>query len=191
MRSERHLAMHIDDGKNSKGEDRVVKLVLIMAITADGIIARNTAHFPDWTGRADKRMFKQLSTQAGVVIMGSQTYAPIGKPLPNRFNVVLTRHPEKYTEKPNLKFSSDPPHEILAFLASKGYRTAILAGGATINTLFLRARLIDEMILTITPKLFGKGLSLFSESIDVELELLSYNLLESGHIMLRYRFLYD
>lgn len=168
-----------------------MKLILIMAVTADGIIARNAAHFPDWTGSADKRMFKQLSMQAGVVIMGSQTYAPIGKPLPERLNIVLTRHPEKYQPAPNLIFSSDSPRNILAFLASKGYRTAVLAGGATINTLFLRDRLIDEMILTVTPRLFGNGLSLFTESVDMRLELLSYTLLESGHLTVRYRFLYD
>jgi dihydrofolate reductase len=56
-----------------------MKVTLIMAMTADGKIARHNRHFPNWTGRADKRMFKQLTTQAGVVIMGSGTFATIGK----------------------------------------------------------------------------------------------------------------
>ena len=77
----------------------------MMAITADGMIARDHSHFPDWTCPADKKMFKELTQKAGVVIFGSRTFETIGKPLGGRLNIVLTRHPERYDPAENLMFS--------------------------------------------------------------------------------------
>ena len=90
-----------------------MKLTLMMAVTADGMIARNHAHFPDWTCRSDKIMFKTLTQKAGVVIFGSRTYDIIGRPLAGRLNVVLTRHPERYQPAPNLMLSSESPRSLL------------------------------------------------------------------------------
>lgn len=164
-----------------------MKLILIMAMTADGKIARNTNHFPDWTGKADKQMFKKTTMDAGVIIMGSKTYNTIGKPLPDRLNVVMTRHPERYKPCPDLMVTNESPAALLAELSEKGYRKAVLAGGATINSLFARDKLIDEIVLTITPALFGKGLSLFSESLSAELDLLQHCELAPGILKLHYR----
>jgi dihydrofolate reductase len=167
-----------------------MKLILIMAMTADGKIGRNSAHFPDWTCREDKRMFKQISQQAGVVIMGSKTFDTIGKALPGRLNVVLTRRPEHYTGTQNLLFWSQSPRALLNELTSKGYSTAVLAGGGTINSLFVREELIDELLLTIAPKLFGQGLSLFSEPLDLDLALQHVRCLENETVLLTYRMNY-
>ena len=166
-----------------------MKLTMMMAVTTDGMIARNHAHFPDWTSRADKMMFKTLTQKAGVVIFGSRTYEIIGKPLAGRLNVILTRHPERYQAAENLIFFSDSPESLLKDLAQKGYNEVILAGGSIINSLFVKARLIDEIILTIAPKIFGQGVPLFSESCDLSLELLEVQNLETNYLVLRYRVL--
>lgn len=167
-----------------------MKLILIMAMTVDGKIGRNSAHFPDWTCREDKRMFKQISQQAGVVIMGSRTYDTIGKALPGRLNVVMTRRPEQYTGTENLMFWSQAPRALLQELTSQGYSSAVLAGGATINSLFMRAKLIDELRLTIAPKLFGQGLSLFAEPLDHDLTLKHVRCLEAETVLLTYQMNY-
>jgi dihydrofolate reductase len=166
-----------------------MKLTMLMAVTVDGMIARNHAHFPDWTCRADKIMFKTLTQQAGVVIFGSRTYEIIGKPLAGRLNVILTRHPERYQPADNLEFSSDSPERLLNDLAQKGFNEVILAGGSIINSLFVKSRLIDEILLTIAPKIFGQGVPLFSEPCDLALELLEVKNLEADHLVLRYRVL--
>ena len=166
-----------------------MKLTLMMALTADGMIARNHNHFPDWTCRSDKIMFKELTQKAGVVIFGSKTYEVIGKPLSGRLNVVLTRQPERYQPADNLIFSSESPDELLKNLVRKGYDEAILAGGAIINSLFAKSRLIDEMVLTIAPTIFGQGVPLFSESCHLNLELLDVRKLESNTLVVRYRVL--
>jgi dihydrofolate reductase len=157
-----------------------------MAVTVDGMIARDHAHFPDWTCRADKQMFKQLTQKAGVVIFGSRTFDTIGRVLPGRLNVVLTRHPERYRPGKNLLFFSDSPERLIDELEKQGYQEAILAGGAIINTLFIKPELVDEILLTISPKLFGQGVPLFAERMDLDLRLISTQQLEADTILLRY-----
>ena len=57
-----------------------MKVILLMAMTVDGLISRTNDDFPDWTGPEDKRMFKAVSQEAGVVIMGSRTFDTISVP---------------------------------------------------------------------------------------------------------------
>ena len=45
-----------------------------------------------WHLPEDFKWFKQM-TAGHVVIMGRKTFESLGKPLPNRINIVLTRHP--------------------------------------------------------------------------------------------------
>ena len=163
-----------------------MKITMMMAITADGMIARDHAHFPDWTCPADKKMFKDRTQEAGVVIFGSRTFETIGKPLQGRLNIVLTRHPERYQSAENLLFSSDPPEILLKDLVHRGFEEAVLAGGSIINTLFVKARLINEVVLTVAPQIFGKGVSLFSEPCNVNLQLLGVQNLNSHFVVLRY-----
>ena len=61
-----------------------------------------------------------------------------------------------------------------------------MAGGGIINTLFVKARLINEVVLTVAPQIFGQGVSLFSEPCDVNLQLLEVQNLDSHFVVLRY-----
>ena len=164
-----------------------MKVVLMMAQSADGIIAKHNRHFPDWTCPADKKLFKQVTQRAGVLIMGSRTYQTIGKPLPGRLNVVYTRQPDKFEHKENLMTTSLAPAELLAMLAQRGYNEVILTGGATINSLFAAENLIDEILLTVSPILFGKGLSLFDMPYEKTLRLLDLKRLDPDTVLMHYR----
>lgn len=163
-----------------------MKVVLLMAITADGKIAKHRDHFPDWTGKADKRLFARLSRAAGVVIMGSRTYDTIGAPLPGRLNVVMTRDQRRVSDRDDLWFTGLSPEQIVASLRGRGYQEAILAGGATVNTLFARAGLIHEALLTVSPRFFGDGISLFSAAVDIHLALHSVERIDPDLVMLSY-----
>ena len=46
-----------------------------------------------WLLPEDFKWFKQM-TMGNVVVMGRKTFESLGKPLPNRKNLVLTRHPQ-------------------------------------------------------------------------------------------------
>jgi dihydrofolate reductase len=63
---------------------------LLVAVTENGVIGRDNGmpwHLPD-----DLRHFKAL-TLGKPVLMGRRTYQSIGRPLPGRTNLVLTRDP--------------------------------------------------------------------------------------------------
>ncbi len=64
-----------------------------------------------------------------------------------------------------------------------------MIGGAQINYLFAREGLIDEMILTYCPKIFGTGLDVFSEEISMNLNLLSVEQLDENVICVHYKIL--
>jgi len=88
-------------------------------------------------------------------------------------------------------FSDQPPQSVMAVMLNRGYTSAALTGGATINSLFARARLIDEMVVTIIPRLFGQGVPLFSEPLNVNLELIASREIEPGTPVLHYRLHYS
>ena len=141
-----------------------MKTTLLMAITADGKIAKNSTHFANWTSGADKKMFVEKTKSAGVIIMGLTTYQTIGKPLPGRLNLVLTPEPEKETSiSGSLEYTSQTPKEILENLEKRNFSEAIIGGGATINGLFLKENLIDEIWLTVEPKFLVKASIFFVE----------------------------
>jgi len=164
-----------------------MKVILLMAMTVDGMIARDSEHFPNWTSKEDKMMFKEVTRAAGVLIMGSKTYDAIGKPLPGRMNVVLTRNKQRISELENLVFTDRKPGELLADLEKEGFTEVILAGGSTINTLFAKENLIDEIQVTYTPIIFGQGLSLFADRLSMDLELIDFKQLGADELIARYR----
>ncbi|PJA88044.1 MAG: hypothetical protein CO140_01000, partial [Candidatus Moranbacteria bacterium CG_4_9_14_3_um_filter_40_7] len=67
-----------------------MKIIMIMAMTLDGKIAKSSDHFPDWTSKEDKKYFAKVSKEAGVVIMGDKTFFTFPAPLKDRLNVVFT-----------------------------------------------------------------------------------------------------
>jgi dihydrofolate reductase len=64
----------------------------VVARTHPGNVIGRNNQLP-WHQRADLQRFKRI-TQGHVMIMGRKTYESIGKPLPGRVNIVLTREPE-------------------------------------------------------------------------------------------------
>lgn len=67
-------------------------LAIIVAMTRDRIIGSGGS-LP-WHLREDLQLFKRL-TAGGTLIMGRKTHASIGRPLPGRHNIVLSRSSQK------------------------------------------------------------------------------------------------
>ena len=164
-----------------------MKLILVMAVTADGKIARNSMELIDWTGKADKKYFIDVTRKAGVIIMGSKTFDTIGKVLPGRKNIVMTKNTERKSHNSDLIFTDQPAGDILKSLQEEGFEEAVLVGGSVINTLFAKENLIDEIHVTMVPEIFGRGLSLFNEPLDVRLKLLDVKKIDTENILFRYR----
>lgn len=72
------------------------KISIIVAISKNGVIGKKGSgllwHIPE-----DMSHFKELTT-GHAVIMGRKTYETIGKPLPNRTNIIITRDPDYKAE---------------------------------------------------------------------------------------------
>ena len=64
---------------------------IIVAFSEGNIIGKNNKM--PWRLPADLKRFKTITT-GHTVVMGRRTYESIGKPLPNRKNIVLTSIPE-------------------------------------------------------------------------------------------------
>lgn len=167
-----------------------MKLTMMMAVTADGKIAKSDDHFPDWTSTEDKKLFAKISKEHKAVIFGDKTFFTLPGPLPNRLNVVFTLD-ENPPVKEGVKWIiKGDPVKVLEELEKEGYDTALLGGGAFINSLFLEHKLIDEIILTYEPLLFGAGLSIFSKDTDTKLKLLELDKINEDAFMARYKVLY-
>jgi dihydrofolate reductase len=162
---------------------------MMMAITADGKIAKSSDHFPDWTSKEDKKIFAEISKECGVVMMGEKTFATFPSPLKDRLNVVFTLDTNK-PEIEGVKWVTGEPELILAELEKMGYSTALLGGGAFLNTMFLEKKLIDEVIITIEPKIFGAGMGLFNGDFNVNLNLLDVKKINDNAIVLKYKVSY-
>ncbi|MDQ1284333.1 MAG: dihydrofolate reductase [Patescibacteria group bacterium] len=165
-----------------------MKITLMMAMTLDGKIAKNSDHFPDWTSKEDKQHFAKISKEAGVVIMGDKTFFTFPAPLKDRLNVVFTLE-ENPKEMPGVKWVKGEPEKVLTELESMGYKSAILGGGAAVNGMFLEKKLVDEIIVTIEPKIFGEGLGLFKGGFDVDLKLKGVEKISDYSVVLRYEVL--
>lgn len=161
-----------------------MKTFLIAALTADGFIARSSDHLADWTSKEDKKFFTKITKQAGVVVMGLNTYNTIGRPLGGRLNVVYAPATERLV---GVELTQKEPSELLSHLESRGYKEVAVIGGSTIYTLFMEAGLIDTLYLTIEPLVFGQGLTLFNSELDARLKLRKVRKLGDEALVLEYQ----
>lgn len=161
----------------------------MMAVTADGKIAKNSDHFPNWTSKEDKKMFAETSKKHGVVIMGDKTFFTFPKPLPDRLNVVFTllKKPPKIKD---VVWVGGNPKTVLKKLEKMGYKSAVLGGGSFLNTQFLKKKLIDEIWLTVEPKIFGEGLGVFGGDFEVDLKLLDVEKINEDSVAVKYKVIY-
>lgn len=162
-----------------------MKTVLVAAITVDGFIGRTNDHFPDWSGKADKRLFVEITKQMGTVVMGSRTYATIKRPLPERRTIVYTSRPETITAE-GVETTHETPEELVKRLASEGATGLAVCGGSTVYGQFMKAGVIDELYLTIAPLAFGRGVPLWSEELDSKLTLIGTEQLDKECVLLHY-----
>lgn len=167
-----------------------MKVFIIAALSADGYIARSTTETANWTSSEDKKLFVKLTKEAGVIIMGATTLSTIGRALPGRRTIVYTSHPEDLTI-PEVEPTAEDPKLLLKRLEDEGVTSVAICGGRSIYTLFMKAGLVDELYLTVEPVLFGIGIPLFSEPINVRISMVDTSKLNENVILLHYSATYD
>lgn len=100
-------------------------VVLVAAVGRNGVIGVD-GHLP-WRIPEDMARFKSL-TMGGVLVMGRATYESIGRPLPGRDTVVLTRRKDWSAEGVEVVGSLD---EAIGLAVSRG-KDAFIAGGSAV-----------------------------------------------------------
>ncbi|WP_394752080.1 dihydrofolate reductase [Crenothrix sp.] len=68
-----------------------MKIALIVAMASNGVIGHK-GQMP-WHLSADLKHFKKI-TLGSPIIMGRKTFESIGKPLPGRSNIIISRNPD-------------------------------------------------------------------------------------------------
>ncbi len=112
-----------------------MKLSMIVAVAENGVIGRNNA-LP-WYLPNDLKYFKQ-TTMGKPVIMGRKTYESIGKPLPGRTNIVITRQADYQPEGVKVVNSVEAARELAESVCLiDGQEEAMIMGGAEIYALAL------------------------------------------------------
>lgn len=109
---------------------------LIVAMDKNNLIGGNNKLL--WHIAKDLQYFKEVTT-GKVIIMGRKTYESIGRPLPNRTNVIISR--DKSLEIEGCEVFNDID------MAIKAYPEAIIIGGANIYKQVMDK--VDKMYITL------------------------------------------
>jgi dihydrofolate reductase len=173
-----------------------MKIVLIVAQSLDGFITRHDEPGVAWASEADQRWFRNSLQQFDCQVMASGTYATVRDHLQTKsgddcLRIVMTRTPEAYRmdqQTGALEFTNQSPQEILQSLAQANRNTCALLGGSMAHDAFLQAGLVDEIWVTIEPKLFGQGTPVITQQQDQSLKIIDHQRLpDSDSLVIRYR----
>lgn len=104
----------------------------------------------------DLKRFKTL-TLGHPIIMGRKTYESIGKPLPGRTNIVITRNPDFTAEGITRTGSLEEAIEIATKIEtsqenSEKTQEIFIIGGGEIYTQAIEKKLVDRLYLSIIKK---------------------------------------
>ena len=165
-----------------------MKVILYMAITANGFIAK-TNDDTSFVSKEECDSYSAAVRKAGNVIIGHRTYDIITKqPEFQEFKdvkvVIISNKPFETIAKNHIVV--DSPKKALALL--NGFENVTVAGGAILNASFLKDNLIDEIYLDVEPVLLSKGIPLINGSdFEKHLRLLGTKQITENEIQLHYQ----
>ena len=173
-----------------------MKIILVTVMSLDGKTTKEkTKNSSEWASIEDQKHFDALKSSNNLIVMGRRTFEASKsdiKPEKGILRVVLTSNPQKYKKlaiRGQLEFSKESPKALVKRLKKKRFKQMLLVGGANVNGLFFKAGLVNEIQLTVEPKIFGSGNNLLKGvSVNVKLHLDSIKgLNKSGTILLKYK----
>lgn len=118
-----------------------MKISLIVAKAHNNVIGKDNQLV--WRLQSDLKQFKKITT-GHHIIMGRKTYESMGKPLPNRISIVITRN--KNFEVPEGHHVVHSLEEAIRLCISKNLDQVYIIGGAQIYAESIP--MCDEMLIT-------------------------------------------
>jgi len=105
------------------------RVTLVVAMARNGVIGRDGGM--PWRLPDDLRRFKAL-TMGKPILMGRRTWASLGRALPGRLNIVLSRDPARSAEGAQVV---DSLEAALDLAAAAGHEELMVIGGAAVYAL--------------------------------------------------------
>lgn len=170
------------------------KVISYIACSLNGKIARENGDV-DWLENipnpeeSDYGYYEFYDT-IDTTIMGYATYKQvidweIAFPYKGKENYVFTR--ESRGSSDDVQFITKDHIQFLEKLKKKKGKDIWLVGGAQLNSLILKHKLIDELWIHLMPVLLPEGIDLFTEILtDTSLTLKSTSSYKSGVVGLQY-----
>lgn len=176
-----------------------MQATVFVGASVDGFIARRDGGL-DWLpDDAEEHGYEQLMASVDTLVIGRNTFETVlgfdGWAYGDKRVVVLSSRPLDLSVALGrggvVEQMDGSPGEILARLEASGAKHAYVDGGVTIQR-FLRAGLIDRLIVTRVPVLIGDGIALFgSLPRDVRLRHVATRSYPSGLVQSEYEVLRD
>ena len=169
-----------------------MKTSVFVGVSVDGFLARANGEldFLD-AGGSEPHGYEEFIASVDTIVIGRKTFEtvltfgvwPYGK---KRVVVLSHRRIDFSTIRGAVEQMAGDPGEIASKLAATGARHAYVDGGVTIQG-FLRAGLIQRLIVTRVPVLIGEGIPLFgSLPRDVRLRHVATRDYPSGLVQSEY-----
>lgn len=175
------------------------KIIVEMAVSADGFIARSDGSV-DWLERPEPKGgygMMEFYQSIDTIVWGRKTYeTALGfqeKGVPgsgfdiSRKNYVFTRTLSQSTAPPGIEFVHEPVPAFAARLRAAKGKNIWMMGGAEIIGSFLDAGEIDEFSLTVIPVFIGEGIPFMAPRRRmVPLKLIASKEFSNGVVRLHY-----
>jgi diaminohydroxyphosphoribosylaminopyrimidine deaminase/5-amino-6-(5-phosphoribosylamino)uracil reductase len=149
-------------------------VVFKAAVTLDGRVAVPGRRWV--SGEESRRLVHELRAASDAVAVGMGTVR-LENPRLDAREVAAKRQPRRLAfgtgplpEGSELELRSGPLEDELRALAADGVQSLLLEGGPGLAASFLRAGLVDKLLLFVAPTLAGSGPSLV-EALDLPLDL--------------------
>jgi diaminohydroxyphosphoribosylaminopyrimidine deaminase / 5-amino-6-(5-phosphoribosylamino)uracil reductase len=149
-------------------------VILKLALTLDGRVAVPGTRWV--TGEESRRRVHELRAQADAVAVGMGTVREDDPQLTAR-DVAVAQQPRRLAfgrgplpDGSALELRTGGLEDELAALAAEGVQSLLLEGGPTLAEGFLRADLVDKVLLFVAPQIAGSGPS-FAPDLPAPVEL--------------------
>jgi dihydrofolate reductase len=170
-----------------------MKVILLYVASLDGKTTKwEQDNIHEWTSQEDAQYFQEMRDNSKLIVMGSTTFNLV-KPTPTEgiLRVVMTKSPNTYNADAipgQLEFTDETPTQLVTRMKHQGYDQLTLVSGEQLTTAFFQEKLIDEIWLTLEPKLFGQGNGIVEQGkFDISLQLMtSKQLNKQGTLLLQY-----
>ncbi len=166
-----------------------MKVILYMAVTANGLIAREDDS-ADFVSKTSWKSYLKKVRESDYAVIGKRTYEimPVEEFIKETKYLVFTHVLSLEKKVKNVEFTNKPLKDVLHELKNKGVKKAAIFGGGKLNASFMAQNLVDEIFLDVMSIVLGKGIPLFNgENFEAKLKLLGVKKLSANEMQLHFK----